>query len=123
MKAVSNSMSCKNAPRCSSSTFCNVTVQFGRPASIMAAAMARRSASISLASDWPARASHRVAQRRDQRHDENQGEDEHAEAFRFVAPIDEQEQRGDEEGAHRERLVEVADGDALQHRADGKRRE
>src|ERR1039458_7034305 len=57
MKAVSNSMSCKNAPRCSSSTFCNVNVQFGRPASIMAAAVARRSASISLASDWPARAS------------------------------------------------------------------
>jgi len=78
---------------------------------------------------------HGVAHGGNQGHDEDDGEDEDAEAFGFISPIDAQEQHGDEEGAHGERLVEIGDGavvrehslvddrDAMQDGADRKRGE
>ena len=75
---------------------------------------------------------HRIPHGGDQRHHKDQRENEHAEAFQLVAPVHEQEDQRNEEGAHRKRLVEVGDGaailralfddgDEVKHGADGER--
>ena len=49
----------------------------------------------------------------DQRHDEDQRKDEDAEALDAVAQVNGEIDDGDEEGAHRQGLVEVGDGAAI----------
>ena len=55
----------------------------------------------------------RIAEGGDQRHHEDQRKDEDAEALDACSAMHEQIDHGDQEGAHRQGLVEVGDGAAI----------